>query len=316
MPTPAYYEHPVFDPLRLHLHTPAMTRLADEAHRWLWTGITGGLIYGAARTGKTTAVDGLAAQLHTRGNVKIPVYRISVPRRDQSTVMSIYRHLCWSVHLRESPRDRADHLSERLIHYIADRAVEAECQQAVLVVDEMQRLHVEQFDAFAELYDNLKRFENPPVLLTTLFVGNDPECWDLVEHIQQPRYSHIRGRFFTQGIEFLGLTSIKEVEHCLAQYDTLRYPADGPTYTENFLPDAFIKGWRLASWSSDIWRVFRSYQQSYHIRSWGMQYFTTAINALLTDYLPRSGVEQFSDEIMHACIALSELVPSLVRPKK
>lgn len=305
-----YYDHPVFHPNRLRLETPAMKRIGEEVHRWLWTGATGGAIIGAARVGKTTALRALVSQLRTRGNEPIPSHYVTIPNRDQRTILSIFRQLCLSAKLRVTPRDRADHLADRFVYYIADRAVEADCQYAVLVVDEMQRLWPAQFNPFAELYDKLSLLD---INLTVLFVGNDQECQHLFEQIEQPAYAHIRGRFFTHSTAFPGLTTKEQMKGCLAQYDHLRYPADGPTYTAYFLPDAVQDGWRLTVLSGAMWRVFREYQKNYHITSWGMQYFTAAVNTLLIDFLPRYGVEDVDDELLHECIRISGLVPDLVQ---
>lgn len=305
-----YYDHPIFNPNQLHLVTPAMKRIKEEMTRWLWTGATGGLITGAARVGKTRALLSLTKSLQTRGKVSIPVYYLSIPQRDQHTIMSIYRQICFSVGIRDKRRDSADHLADRFVHYLADKAVEANCRSAVLIVDEMQHLSPRQFNPFAELYDKLQLLD---IALTTVFVGNDIESDRLIETIEQPRYAHIHGRFFRQGSKFLGLVSEKEVRHCLAQYDQLRYPAKGPTYTAFFLPKEVRKGWRLASLSTEIWRVFRDYQKNYKIPSWGMQYFTVTVNTLLSDYLPLSDVEDIDEDIVRECIEISGLIPSEVR---
>ena len=304
-----YYDHPVFYTDRLRLATPARKALIDDLHRWLWTGATGGLIIGAARVGKTTALLSLADDLRTRDNVPVPVYYVSIAHRDQRTVLSVFRQLCWSVNLRVADRDRADHLSDRFAHYLADQSVERRCRYAVLIVDEMQRLSPLQFGPFAELYDKLRLLN---IALMVVFVGNDQECADLIVHIERPRYAHIYGRFFTQRVAFRGLTSRQQVETCLSQYDTLRYPAEGPTYTAYFLPEAVQAGWRLVSLSGDIWRIFHTYQTTHRIDAWGMQYFTATVNTLLTDFLPHAGVESFDDDMVHECIRISGLIPSLV----
>jgi len=147
-------------------------------------------------------------------------------------------------------------------------------------------------------------------------VGNDPECWSIVESLEAPNYSHIHGRFFMQAIEFLGLSSKKQVEACLSQYDTLRHPEEGPTYAECFLPEATKKGWPLAMLAEDFWRIFGGYKKTYKFKSWGMRYFTAAVKTLLTDFLPKYGVDAFDDEMLHACIRVSGLIPSLVRVTK
>jgi len=308
-----YFNHPIFHKKLLHLNTPAMKNLHDELHHWLWTGSTGGLIPGTSRVGKTTAILAVSDELYTRGKIKIPVYYISIPDRDQHNISSIFKLLCFNENLRVKSHDSADNLSNRFIHYIADKAVERNCQDAVLVVDEMQRLRVKQFNAFAEIYDKLLLLD---INLTVIFIANDPEVWQLVELIEEPKYAHIHGRFFMQGLSFKGLTSAADVKVCLNQYDTLRYPKDGLTYTEYFLPKAIETNWKLSSLSNDMWRVFREYQKQYKLESWGMKYFTVSVNTLLSDMLPEYGIDNFDDEMMHECIRLSKIIPSLVRPVK
>lgn len=309
---PDYYEHPIFTPTALRLTTPAMVQLSEDIHRWLWTGATGALIIGKARIGKTTALLNLANQLHTRSKEKIPTYFVSIARRDTTTIASVFRQLCLSKNLCVTNRDRADHLSNRFIHYVADEAVRKDCAQAVLIVDEMQRLSLKQFDAFAELYDELLRRQ---IRLTTIFSGNDPECLSLLDQMNAQRYSHIEGRFFKQSGKVLGLISKQQVKMCLAQYDKLRYPLNGPTYTEFFLPKAVKKGWRLASLSDEIWRVFYQYKRELKIESWAMQYFIATINTLLIDFLTEQNCHDIDDEIIHECIRLSGVIPSLVSLK-
>ena len=311
MPKVDYYSHPVFDELRLHLNTPAIKQLDEEMHQWLWTGATGALIYGKPRIGKSVAVKHLAQSLYTRGKVKIPAYYVSIKRRDTPTIAAIFRLLCLSMNLRVTTRDQADVLSDRFIHYVIDRAEEANCKQAVLIVDEMQRLKLNQFDAFAELYDELLNYQ---IRLMVMFVANDPQCWPIVKSIEESEFSHIHGRFFTQGVPFVGITSKAQVKACLKQYDTLRYPENGPTYTEFFLSDAVKEGWVLESLGDDLWRIYSGYKRDYKISSWGMKYFTITINTLWTDYLPNIDVNNIDDDVIHECINLSRLIPSLVSP--
>lgn len=305
-----YYDHPVFHQRRLFLKTPAMKKLQEDIQRWLWTGATGGLITGTSRVGKTTALVSMISELYTRGKVRIPVYYISIPPRDQHTMMSVFRLICFTHNLRVTNHDRADHLSDRIVHYILDKSVEENCEYAVLFVDEMQRLWPSQFNPFAELYDKLSLLD---ISLTTIFVGNDVESEKLLMKVEKPEYAHIHGRFFNQGASFLGLTTKKEVHDCLKQYDQLRYPENGPSYTAYFLPKEVANGWQLTNLTDDIWRIYHEYKKTYKIKSWGMKYFTATINTLLTDYLPCHGVEKIDDDMIHECIKISGLISSLVK---
>jgi AAA domain len=305
-----YYDHPVFHPLNLSLDTPMMASLLDEVTRWMWNGATGGMVYGAARIGKTTALSRIATQLQARSGQLIPVFYVSIPGRDQKTITSVLRHLCDSAKLAYSSRAVSDQLSHMFLHHMLDVTKIAECSNALLIVDEMQRLNAAQFDVFAEMYDQLRLLN---ISLTVLFSGNDPECFRVVDTLGPQKHAHIVGRFFLQSIHFKGLCSAESVRLCLGQYDTLRFPESGPTYTEYFLKEEFKKGWRLEGLAADLWRIFSEYKKGYKLDSWGMQHFTSAVNALLADMLPTHGCDSFCDDMMHECIRVSGLVPSLVR---
>ncbi|MDX5297716.1 MAG: ATP-binding protein [Gammaproteobacteria bacterium] len=308
--SPDLYNHPVFTPLTLLLETPAMARLKNDIHRWMWTGATGAIVAGKARVGKTTAIRHLSKSLRTRGGHHVPSFFVSITRRDTATISSVFRNLCLSSDLRVTNHDRADHLSDRFVHYVCDTCLANEVMQAVLFVDEMQRLAPRQLDAFAEIYDDLARLG---IGLLVIFIGNDPECWRLAPRASDDQYAHVYGRFFTQHSGFQGLLSKNDVQSVVKQYDNLRYPADGPTYTGFFLPDAVRSGWRLSSMSDMLWRGFRRHQKAYQIPSWGMQYFTATVNVLLSDYLPRVLPDAVDDDLIDQCIALSGLVPDLVK---
>lgn len=308
---PDYYDHPVLDPKGVFLDTPALNKLRNDVHRWLWNGVTGGMIYGNSRVGKSWTMEKLETQIYTRGKVKVPTHFVSMPDTDQDSIRSVHENLCLSANLRVARRDNGNALRDRFTHYILDRVAEAGCRYAVLIVDEMQVLAPSQFNAFTKIYNDLSRLG---ITFMVLFIGNDPDCWDLVELFNKnKRYASIRGRFFTQGSAFYGLRSVKEVKHCLAQYDLLRYPEGGPTYVAFFLEDAAEKGWKLRSLSQSIWGVFREFKTQYKIESWGMQYFRAAITILLTDFLPKYGVDAYDDAMMRACIESSGLLPSLAR---
>ncbi len=288
-----YYDHPVFDPLGLQLETPETTRLENQLLQWLWTGSTGAYVTGESRTGKTTALEMLSQRLVLRNGNPVPVHLISFPPGDASTIASVFRNLCLSAELKCSPRDQGDTLKKRFFDFLLDKASIQEVNRLVLLVDEMQRLSARQINAFAHLYDLLRKAE---ISLMTVFIGNSPDCKDLIEEINKPENAHLYGRFFTQSTQFSGLRSAKDVGNCLKQYDKLRYPLNtGPTYTEYFLAKEVRKGWKLGNLTHQLWGVFREYQKDYRLESWGMQYFTSTVNTLLVDFLPSLDVNDIDD---------------------
>ncbi|MCG7875169.1 MAG: ATP-binding protein [Candidatus Thiodiazotropha endolucinida] len=302
-----YYAHPMFHIVKVELHTLAMEKLKNKLNEMLWNDGTGGLMHGLARVGKTESLNILSRDLKTRGGVSIPNYYLLVPPRDNGTVMSVLRNICYSLDLRETYQDRADHLEGRIVHYLADTAEKSGCNDILYIVDEFQRLRLRQLDEFVVLQDKCLHLD---VNLIVLFVGCEPECWEMVESIERPENSHIRGRLFMEGIEFKGLTSHKDVNHCLSEIDHLHYPENGPSYAEFFTEN----GWKISKLSHEIWGVYKDdFKRKYHIDSWPMKYFMRTLKLLLTDFIPKHGINECGDEMIHSAIEHSRLVPSLTR---
>jgi GTPase SAR1 family protein len=303
-------DHPLYNPLDLCLWTPEIDRLLEVIKRWLWTGMTGGLIIGLVRVGKTTAIQTLVKRLEDRNGRFIPSYHLTIHRRDRRTINSLARRLCLSIGTEIGERVDSDRLINHFANYLMDLAVNSETNKIVLFVDEAQRLSIDQIDAFAELHDDLKL---RGVVLVVIFTGNDRECDHLVQGIVNKEKDHLLGRFFTQKQYFNGIVNIDGVKSCLQQYDTLRHPDENsPTYTESFLSDDFQNGWRLVNAADYLWRGYTKYRKNLKLKSWGMQYFVNATNILLIDYLPEYGVDSLSDEMVDECIKLSGLIESVV----
>jgi hypothetical protein len=306
----SYYNHPVFDSLKFRIETRQIIKLNNVITQWLWTGATGGYIQGISRVGKSSAFEVIRNTLKTRSKAPVPTHILSIPRRDKSSISTIFKNCCFSANLVVKRHQTADDLKNNFAHYLVDIALSYNVRQFVLLVDEMQRLKAFQFDAFAELYDVMRSLG---VSLVVIFIGNTYESDPLIEEIKNPRFDHIRGRFFSQKSTFTGLESAEDVKFCLEQYDTLKYPSpDGPTYTQFFLPQAYEIGWRFADQYKVLWSVFRKYQKVLKLPSWGMQYFSCTANILLSDYLSQS-VEAFcSEEMIEKCIDLSGLHTSQI----
>lgn len=301
---------PLFSPLSPTLLTAPSVEFEQNLTRWLWTGASGAVVMGAARMGKTTALDELSQRICDRRQRSVPLFRMSMPRRDTSTITSVFRQLCWPVGLQVGRRQTADDLAMSYLHCMADAADKFGVAQIVLLVDECQRLSPDQFDVFAELYDRLRMIKK---FLLTVFIGNDRETHLLTEKMNSDAYAHIRGRFFRERWTFHGLRSVKEVRYCLGQYDNLQHPFDTDrSIVQGVLPETIDTGFRLSSAAPMFWQVFRDYQKRLHLDSWGMESFAITTNTLLADFLPRYGVGALNEEMIEEAIKLSGLLPNMV----
>ncbi len=294
----------IFNPCAFFIRTPILKKLEDQLHHWLRTGMTGGLVLGNYRIGKTRAIEYVSNRLVNRIGEKIPAKRITISQRDVSTVASIFRNLCFALNIPINNRTKADDMANDLTHYLGELSLQNSSRQIVLMVDEMQRLKVNQLNAFAELHDNLAELKTN---LCIFFIGNLGSSAPLLERIMEDEFELIRGRFFTHSFDFYGLRTKADVSFCLKELDK--------DFTEFYLPKDFESGWRLAQLSAIIWSIFESnYKRPLKLQSWGMQYFVAAVRILLVDYLPRYDLNdpQAIEEMIVASIDASGLTPNLV----
>lgn len=306
------FEHPIYSSFGSFLTTDAYEYLHTEITRWLWTGVTGGLVLGQARVGKTAALERLQQDLTLRDQRKPAICYVYIPKRDRKTLTEVWRILCQSGNLRVTNNSKAGVMAQSYKEYLLDLSIRASVSQIVILVDEVQRLSADQLSAFVEIYDDFRQMN---IRVMTVLVGNSDESDTLQEQIQQRSQAHLRGRMFCQYHVFYGLRSRAEIENCLAQYDTLRYPEDqGPTYTEQFLPAAYGKGFRLKTLAAPIWNSFKTYKKQYKIEGLGLQFFREVVDTLLIDYLSTGVIDPFSIDpaLFDTCFNQSGLIRSCV----
>ena len=310
-----YKDHPIFDPILFRIWTPHIIMLQESITKLVWLGATGAVVVGFSRAGKTSAFEMIKSNILDRAGNKVPVVVYSVHRRDCKTIKQLYKHIFSKLKLDFKRNDDYEDFADKLCMHLAEMANNTNSKSVVFAVDEAQRLSIAQLDLFAELCDVLA--QEYSLLLTVIFVGNREQLKRLLDKITNGENEHIEGRFFRRKIEFHGLESLSDVEYCLEQYDKYSSPySDNPCCTECFLPEAYADGFRMKSLSTSIWRVFSEYRKDLHIREWGMEYFIISTKLLLTDYLPRIGVDSYSDDVFRQCIELSNLVSDLAKPVK
>lgn len=303
--------HPLYRPLWLQFRTPQVEALDLKLQQWIYSGITGGIILGEKRIGKSTAIEMLYNTYKTRHKEEpIFCHRFNAKKADVRTIAGCYRKLFISITHELASRPITEKLIQQILEFFLDRSELNSDKNVMLFVDEFQKLTMDQIEIFAELHDDLRLLG---VTLSVFFIGNAKESIKLLRLASQSEYDHIGGRFFTQKYIFQGITSKNELRDCLKSYDTTRWPVDkncnGPTYTEYFLPEDYHQGWRLEKATDLIWQVFRGHQKKLRLKSWGMKYFVGTINPLLTDYLPRFSVEKLNANMVQRCFDVSGLIP-------
>ncbi len=296
-------DHPLYSPRWLTFETEQVSYLRKQIQMWIYTGVTGAIVVGNARTGKTTAMERIRKDLtNLRNNETIKSHVINIPVMDVGNVSNTLRALHRSIGENPKTSLRVEHIRTEVLEYFTDMAL-SHNTNLVLFIDEFQRLKMKQIEVFADLQNEMAL---RGATLTALFFGNLKQSRTNIESSSLPEYDHLRGRFFNQVHNFSGLRSREEVKKCLKCYDSLRFPVDsGPTYTEWFLPSDFQNGFRLENLASSIWKVFSGMAMKSGFKSWPMFYFINTINPLLINYLPHAGVGNYCDDMVIKCIDVS-----------
>jgi hypothetical protein len=302
--------HPLLELKAVQFETPAFEELVETLTEWLWGGATGGFVVGAPRIGKSWAARSLNDHLKLRDGRSVPVFYMSIVDRDNKTIAEIPRRACIDQQLPITGRATADRLSEQFLTHVCDVQVEAGVRTAVLIVDEFDHMTPRQFNAFAELFNRLDQLHRT---MMTVFIGNKAEALKLLDSMTGNEYKRIRGRFFQRLSEYSGIRNRDELAGVMKQYDTLRYPENGPTYCAAFLPKAVNSGWRFASLSKDLWRVYAQIANDFELESWGLEYAVGTLNVLVTDLLPTYGWRDIDDELLREAVLLTHVADDFVK---
>ena len=258
--------------------------LKTKINAWLWNGCCGAYIPGPNRAGKSEMIQLLSTELENRIGESIPAFSVSVSLRDVKTIASVFRNLCYSLELDIKKRISADEMSNLVFNYLAEAALANSTRQVVLFVDEMQFLNLMQINAFAELFNRLKRQD---INLSIFFVGNTSEAEPLIRRIENGRNELLRGRFFLHQAPFQGITNKGQLIACLNTYDDKVIEPYKTTCTQYFLPRKYADGWRLTTVADHYWKAISKIRDENGQGSFPMQYFAIATRILLADLLPK-----------------------------
>ena len=300
--------HPIWDTMRFPFATPAISKLKSEICLWANSGITGGVVLGDGRTGKSISIGMIKEAIKLNNtNQTLPSITYRAKKRDKRTIAQCYRNLYRITGEKDKKGYSVEDMMDQIVCYILDLAAMHSNRQVLLFVDEFQRMTLDQLIVFAELQDEL--LGDYKALLNVFLFGNTDESDHILEQVKTPQYNFLQGRFFIQKYVFRGITNKDELSKCLRQYDTLRFPdIDGPTYTEHFLPEAFKSGWRLENLADLIWKTYLRVKKPERRTSWGMKYFTGTIAPLLSGYLKKEGVNRVNEAMVYRAIQASGLI--------
>ena len=283
--------------------TPMIKRVSDTLKQWIWCGLTGGVIVGDSRNGKSMAIRNLSDTIMSRYGEKIPVFRISIGDRDVKTIRSVFFRIAHTLGQKVKKTDSADELALLVNMHLTDAAMLNGTRQVILIIDEAQKLTLAQFSAFAEIYNDLN---DAHTHCKIFFIADENEFPRIAKLLLLPKNKYLRERFFNHIYRFYGLQNVADVRVCLAGYDQfIMDEKNGNTATDYYCPVLYQSGWRLTEIAEPLWQIYtEEYMRPLNHTSWNMDQFVRTVNTLLMDYLPRYQ-EQLNQEITEGIILRS-----------
>lgn len=227
--------------------------LVAEIVQWIKNGVTGAIVEGNPRLGKTKARRFIALSL--AGHFpRLPVYSMIArlyahpsERVFFGDLLKAFKHAMYAEGTAAQRRDR-------LIEGVTSIVQSSGQERLVLLIDQAHRLLEMHYDWLVDLHDELS--ERGIELFVFLF--GQKELSTIREELRRAGKTQIVGRFMVDRIEYRGIRTVTELKACLNCYDEdTRFPEDTDwTFSRYFFPDAYARGWRLTQQTHAVWKAF------------------------------------------------------------
>lgn len=244
--------HPILT-RRYTIVTPMIQLLAAEIVQWIKNGVTGAIVEGDPRLGKTKARRFIAMCLASHF-ARLPVYSMIArlyahpsERVFFGDMLKAFKHSMYSEGTAAQRRDR-------LIEGVTSIVQSSGQERVVLLIDQAHRLLEMHYDWLVDFHDELS--ERGIELFVFLF--GQRELSTIREELRRAGKAQIIGRFMVDRLEYRGIRNLTELKACLNCYDEdARFPEDSDwTFTRYFFEQPYARGWRLSQQAPALWKAF------------------------------------------------------------
>ena len=199
--------------------TPAIQELYDLVNRCLRYRITGALIYGPSRIGKTRAIE-YVRLLFARNYPKVTTYHAQCEHKPRHAEGPFFSNLLAAVGYPEPDTGGNPSKRMRLTAKIREAAARAGSGVVLLFCDEAQRLNENEYEWLRDVHDALDRQQ---IKLFTFLVGQQ-ELLAQKTGLQIANKTQIVARLMVEEMAFYGVRNADDVATCLLGYDETTYP--------------------------------------------------------------------------------------------
>lgn len=260
--------------------TPSIAAFHALIDECLFLYISGALVHGRPRMGKSYAIEFMRRDLEMR-YPKLLVLKIRCTRSQMPSENTFFSSLLHAAkHPAQSGASKAA-LRGRLIHKLRQVADKRGDDRIVLFADEAQNLREIEYEWLRDLHDELEANE---LRLFTFLVGQ-AQLLGQKSALQAQDKEQIVARFMVEELAFRGIATATECTAVLKAYDHAEYPAgSGWSYVRYCVPKAHAAGLRLVESGPRLWAAFEEAHTKAGIDGAveiPMKYFTAAVEAAL-----------------------------------
>ncbi|MBS4068160.1 MAG: ATP-binding protein [Sulfurimonas sp.] len=258
--------------------TPMIASTYSLIRNRIWARRTGSFLYARPRMGKTwcaNAINRLLAEEFPN------VYQImlSADQKHSSSNTGIVLDILESERLGVKSRMNYKEALSKLITHIDTCLASKGGDQFVLIVDEMQMLVEADLNVLLVLHNRLQQQQ---ISMTTLGFAQ-PQILNLQSTLATTGAFNLIARFLAEPIPFDGCGTRNDLDVILQAYDEeKRHPENTDwTYTRFFLPQAYMAGFRLKSYSAIIWSNLEKAADGLGTNTIPMEHLTSTVEYLL-----------------------------------
>jgi thymidine kinase len=266
--------------------TPAIEAFCNLVQRCLRYRITGALIYGPSRIGKTRAIEYVRLWLSVT-QPKMVTYHAQAEHKPRHAEGPFFATLLQAVGHPEPDSGTNPAKRIRLINKIKEACSRAGSSVVVLFCDEAQRYDDNEYEWLRDVHDQLDRIQ---IRLFTFLVGQQ-DLLSVKTALQQARKTQIVARLMVEELPFFGIRHVQDVATCLDSYDQTEHPPGSDwSFTRFYLPLAAAAGYRLADDAPLLWAAFEQLHHKHGLPKQleiPMESFARAVEIVLKDGMLR-----------------------------
>ncbi|AIQ35992.1 hypothetical protein R50345_16025 [Paenibacillus sp. FSL R5-0345] len=282
--------------------------------RWIQLRISGAVIFGRPRLGKTWMIKFLKANIPSYLAVDVPIHHIVSLHGKIAKEEEFIETLLFDMDHDFALTGKVGAKRQRLLKYLEQQGSSNRLRMVILFIDEAQCLDSLHFEWLMDYYNKLDLLK----ISIVIFLVGQPQL-----HSQKTIYSRghedqIIQRFMIEEYKFCGLKTDADIKACLKCFDDRsEYPKDsGWSFTRYFFPEAFAAGERLHNFSKDIFDLFSELRIKFNIKGpleIPMKHMITTVKIIMIDYGKNSekhtywiNTKQWKDAILKTNYIVSE----------